>query len=130
LRLKLFGVEGRKLANLFWGIPFHRESDSVVASAEGNDATGKPQVVEYALHPAVLSTRDAIEPNAPQLYDDCPNNEAYFYEAGDKGRGKFNVAGHFAAADRRGAERARDQCAAPRAVARDLGSQRDGVCLD
>jgi hypothetical protein len=24
--LKLFGVEGRKLANLFLGIPFHRES--------------------------------------------------------------------------------------------------------
>jgi len=86
-------------------------------------------VVEYAPRPAVLSARDAIEPNAPQLYDDCPNNEAYFYEAGDKGRGKFNVAGHFAAADRRGAERTRDQCAARRAVARDLGSQRDGTCL-
>ena len=27
---------------------------------------------------------DAFEPGAPQLYDDCPNNEAYFYQAGDK----------------------------------------------
>jgi hypothetical protein len=44
--LKLFGVEGRKLANLFCGIPFHRESDSVVASAEGSDATGKPQTTD------------------------------------------------------------------------------------
>ena len=77
----------------------------------------------------LLFYRHATLSKAPQLYDDCPNNEAYFYEAGDKGRGKFNVAGHFAAADRRGAERARDQCAAQRAVARDVGSQRDGACL-
>src|SRR5262249_39591603 len=43
-------------------------------------------VVEYAPRPAVLSARDAFEPGAPQLYDDCPNNEAYFYEAGDKAK--------------------------------------------
>ena len=30
------------------------------------------------------SARDAFEPGAPQLYDDCPNNEAYFYQAGNK----------------------------------------------
>jgi aerobic carbon-monoxide dehydrogenase large subunit len=30
------------------------------------------------------SARGAFEPGAPQLYDDCPNNEAYFYEAGNK----------------------------------------------
>jgi carbon-monoxide dehydrogenase large subunit len=43
-------------------------------------------VVEYAPRPAVLSARDAFEPGSPQLYDDCPNNEAYFYEAGDKAK--------------------------------------------
>ena len=85
--------------------------------------------VDYAPRAAVVSARAAFEQGAPQLYGDCPNNEAYFYEAGDKGRGKFNVAGHFAAADRRGAERTRDQCAARRAVARDLGSQPDGACM-
>jgi len=40
--------------------------------------------VDYALRPAVVSAREAFEPGAPQLYDDCPNNEAYFYQAGDK----------------------------------------------
>jgi hypothetical protein len=37
--------------------------------------------------------------------------------------------GNVTAADRRGPERARDQRTARRAVARDLGSQRDGACL-
>jgi hypothetical protein len=37
--------------------------------------------------------------------------------------------GNFAAADRRRPEHARDQCAARRAMARDLGSQCDGACL-
>jgi carbon-monoxide dehydrogenase large subunit len=32
----------------------------------------------------VVSARDAFEPGAPQLYDECPSNEAYFYQAGDK----------------------------------------------
>jgi aerobic carbon-monoxide dehydrogenase large subunit len=40
--------------------------------------------VDYVPRPAVVSARDAFEPGAPQLYDDCPNNEAYFYQAGDK----------------------------------------------
>ena len=40
--------------------------------------------VDYAVRPAVVSAREAFEPGAPQLYDDCPRNEAYFYEAGDK----------------------------------------------
>jgi aerobic carbon-monoxide dehydrogenase large subunit len=41
-------------------------------------------VIDYAPRPAVVSARDAAEKNAPQLYDDCPGNEAYFYQAGDK----------------------------------------------
>jgi carbon-monoxide dehydrogenase large subunit len=40
--------------------------------------------VDYAPRPAVVSAEDAFKPGAPQLYDDCPNNEAYFYQAGDK----------------------------------------------
>jgi carbon-monoxide dehydrogenase large subunit len=40
--------------------------------------------VDYAPRAAVVSAREAFEPGAPQLYDDCPNNEAYFYQAGDK----------------------------------------------
>jgi aerobic carbon-monoxide dehydrogenase large subunit len=40
--------------------------------------------VNYAPRPAVVSAREAAEKTAPQLYDDCPGNEAYFYQAGDK----------------------------------------------
>ena len=42
--------------------------------------------VDYAPRPAVVSARDAAENEAPQLYDDCPGNEAYFYQAGDKAK--------------------------------------------
>ncbi len=41
-------------------------------------------VVDYEPLPAVVSARDAFAPGAPQLYVECPNNEAYFYQAGDK----------------------------------------------
>src|SRR5262249_57610707 len=41
-------------------------------------------VVDYAPRPAVVSARDAFAPDAPQLYGECPNNVAYFFEAGDK----------------------------------------------
>jgi carbon-monoxide dehydrogenase large subunit len=52
--------------------------------------------VDYAPRPAVVSARDAFEPGAPQLYDDCPNNEAYFYQAGDKAKtdAAFAAAAH------------------------------------
>jgi aerobic carbon-monoxide dehydrogenase large subunit len=49
------------------------------------DATERV-VVDYASLPAVVSAREAFERSAPQLYDDCPNNEAYFYQAGDKAK--------------------------------------------
>jgi aerobic carbon-monoxide dehydrogenase large subunit len=42
--------------------------------------------VDYAPRPAVVSARNAFEKDAPQLYDDCPGNEAYFYQAGDKAK--------------------------------------------
>src|SRR3954466_1898816 len=40
--------------------------------------------VDYAPRPAVVAAGGALEPGAPRLYADCPNNEAYFYQAGDK----------------------------------------------
>ena len=43
-------------------------------------------VVDYEPRPGVVSARDAFAPNAPQLYDECPSNEAYFYQAGDKAK--------------------------------------------
>ena len=42
--------------------------------------------IDYAPRPAVVSALEAFEKGAPQLYDDCPNNEAYFYQAGDKAK--------------------------------------------
>ncbi|MBM3528494.1 MAG: xanthine dehydrogenase family protein molybdopterin-binding subunit [Alphaproteobacteria bacterium] len=41
-------------------------------------------VVDYKPLPAVVSAEAAFQSGAPQLYSDCPNNEAYFYQAGDK----------------------------------------------
>jgi carbon-monoxide dehydrogenase large subunit len=40
--------------------------------------------IDYAPRPAVVNARDAFQPGAPQLYDDCPNNESYFFQAGNK----------------------------------------------
>jgi len=52
--------------------------------------------VDYAPRPAVVSAREAAEKTAPLLYDDCPGNEAYFYQAGDKARtdAAFAAAAH------------------------------------
>jgi carbon-monoxide dehydrogenase large subunit len=57
----------------------------VVADAleQARDAAERV-VVDYAPRAAVVSAEDAFKPGAPQLYPDCPNNEAYFYQAGDK----------------------------------------------
>jgi carbon-monoxide dehydrogenase large subunit len=70
----------------------------VVAGAldQARDAAERV-VVDYEPRPGVVSARDAFAPNAPQLYDECPNNEAYFYQAGDKTK----VDAAFAAAARR-----------------------------
>ncbi len=53
-------------------------------------------VVGYAPRPAVVSARAAADNEAPQLYDDCPGNEAYFYQAGDKAKtdAAFAAAAH------------------------------------
>jgi carbon-monoxide dehydrogenase large subunit len=42
--------------------------------------------VDYAPRPAVVSAEAAFQPGAPLLYPGCPNNEAYFYQAGDKAK--------------------------------------------
>jgi len=57
----------------------------VIADTLNRARDGAERVsIDYAPRPAVVSARDAFEPGAPQLYNDCPNNEAYFYQAGDK----------------------------------------------
>jgi len=63
--------------------------------AQARDAAEKLDIT-YAPLPVVVSARDAFAPGAPQLYDDCPNNEAYFYQAGDAAA----VEAAFARADR------------------------------
>ena len=69
----------------------------VVADAldQARDAAERV-VVDYKPRPGVVSARDAFAPDAPQLYDECPNNEAYFYQAGDKAKvdAAFAVAAH------------------------------------
>ncbi|HLH90258.1 MAG TPA: xanthine dehydrogenase family protein molybdopterin-binding subunit [Xanthobacteraceae bacterium] len=52
--------------------------------------------VAYKARAAVVSARDAFAPTAPQLYDQCPRNEAYLYQAGDKAKveGAFAGAAH------------------------------------
>src|SRR5215831_14301360 len=52
---------------------------------EARDAAERV-VVDYRARPAVVSARDAFAPDAPQLYAECPSNEAYFYQAGEKAR--------------------------------------------
>jgi aerobic carbon-monoxide dehydrogenase large subunit len=42
--------------------------------------------VDYTPLPAVVSAEAAFHKAAPQLYDDCPGNETYFYQSGDKAR--------------------------------------------
>ena len=41
-------------------------------------------MVNYAPRPAVVSAEAAFQKDAPQLYPECANNEAYFYQAGNK----------------------------------------------
>ena len=57
----------------------------VVADTESEARDASELIdVEYSPLPAVTSCYEAFKDGAPQLYDDCPNNESYFYEAGDK----------------------------------------------
>src|SRR5271169_6627986 len=40
--------------------------------------------VEYEPLPAIVSTADAIEPGAPRVWEDCPDNISFVYLEGDK----------------------------------------------
>ena len=52
--------------------------------------------VEYELLPAVIDIEEAVRPGAHAVWDACPDNQAYFHEAGNKAA--VNAA--FATADR------------------------------
>lgn len=51
--------------------------------------------VDYAPLPAVTATADAVEPGAPAVWDECPDNICYYHEQGDDAA----VAAAFAQAD-------------------------------
>ncbi len=54
--------------------------------------------VEYEPMPAIVSTEDAIEPGAPRVWEDCPDNISFVYLEGDKGAtdAAFGRAAHVA----------------------------------
>ena len=52
-------------------------------AAEARDAA-ELIAVDYEALPSVTSTADASNRDAPRLWDDCPRNECFFHEAGDK----------------------------------------------
>jgi carbon-monoxide dehydrogenase large subunit len=52
--------------------------------------------VDYEPLPAAVSTADAVEPGAPRVWDDCPDNISFVYLEGDKAAtdAVFNRAAH------------------------------------
>jgi carbon-monoxide dehydrogenase large subunit len=40
--------------------------------------------VDYETLPVVVETGKAADPDAPQIWDECANNESFFYECGDR----------------------------------------------
>jgi carbon-monoxide dehydrogenase large subunit len=57
----------------------------VVADTEAQARDAAELVaVDYEPLPAVTSCYDAFQDGAPQLYEDCPNNESYLYRVGDR----------------------------------------------
>jgi len=40
--------------------------------------------VDYEILPSVTATKDAIKESAPAIWDECPDNECFFYELGDR----------------------------------------------
>jgi len=51
--------------------------------AEAKDAAELIDI-EYELLPAVTSAADAIKSNAPSIWEQCPDNECFFFELGNK----------------------------------------------
>ncbi len=62
--------------------------------AEAKDAAEAIEV-DYDSLPAVTSAADAVGPGAPPVWDECPDNQAFLHELGDKAA----VERAFAAAD-------------------------------
>ncbi|CAN0577430.1 unnamed protein product, partial [Laminaria digitata] len=57
----------------------------VVADTENQARDASELIdVDYEVLPAVVSCWEAFQDDAPQLYEDCPNNESYLYTVGDK----------------------------------------------
>src|SRR5262247_4178870 len=52
--------------------------------------------VDYEPLPAVVSAAEAVQPGAPAVWPQCPNNEAFTHEAGNKAavEGAFAAAAH------------------------------------
>src|SRR5580704_14488815 len=78
------------------GRAFHVGHPVAVVIADTLDrARDAPEkfAIDYASLPAGVSAREAAEKDAPQLYADCPGNEAYFYQAGDKAKTDAAFAG-------------------------------------
>src|SRR5262249_33985782 len=52
--------------------------------------------VDYEELPAIVSTADAVEPHAPRVWDECPDNISFIYLEGDKAAtdGAFARAAH------------------------------------
>lgn len=40
--------------------------------------------IDYEILPSVTSLADAVKPDAASVWDDCPDNECFFFELGDK----------------------------------------------
>ncbi|MBL6957370.1 MAG: xanthine dehydrogenase family protein molybdopterin-binding subunit [Rhodospirillales bacterium] len=56
----------------------------VIAETVGQAKDAAEQiVVDYASLPAVLPTETANQPGSEAIWEDCPDNEAFFFEAGD-----------------------------------------------
>ena len=63
------------------------QSLALVIAESINQAKDAAEAIEvtYAALPAHLSTATANEPKTPALWEDCPDNEAVFFESGDSG---------------------------------------------
>jgi len=56
----------------------------VAESAHQAADAGELIAVEYESLPAIVSTPDAVEPDAPRVWDDCPDNISFVHLEGDR----------------------------------------------
>ena len=70
----------------------------VAETLEQARAAAEAVVVDYDVLPAVVGVLDAVQPGAPQLFDDVPNNLCCDWELGDKAAidAAFKKAAHVA----------------------------------